>query len=132
MVGPGWFLSLVGPLGCGKTTLVRGIGRALGVKRVRSPSFTLINEYSGSPPLIHVDLYRVSSAEELVPLGLLEAFYSPKAVVVVEWAERAKELLPPRRLEVNFSFGRGDERILTFVPLDLRPSWIEALRRAIG
>ena len=78
---------LSGDLGAGKTVLVRGIGEALEVKRVRSPSFTLINEYPTKFfPLVHVDLYRLAS-RDVEELGL-EEYAEDGAVLLVEWAER--------------------------------------------
>ena len=81
---------LFGDLGAGKTTLTQGIARGLGVARdeyVRSPTFTLVNEYRGKVPVFHVDLYRIASSHELEDLGLEESF-SGEGVSIVEWAEK--------------------------------------------
>ena len=84
---PGMTVLLSGDLGTGKTTLVRGIGGALGVTRVRSPSFTLINEYQTADFLIaHADLYRLEPGEA-EDLGLEEYREAP-CLLLVEWAER--------------------------------------------
>ena len=83
-------LLLFGDLGAGKTTLTQGIARGLGVpgeEYVRSPSFTLVNEYQGTFPVFHVDLYRIDSSRELENLGLDEIF-TGQGVAVVEWAEK--------------------------------------------
>jgi tRNA threonylcarbamoyladenosine biosynthesis protein TsaE len=86
---PGTTVLLSGDLGAGKTTLVRGIGDALGATRVRSPSFTLIKEHpTSSFILVHVDLYRLEP-EEVKDLGLEEYLDGrEKCVLLVEWAER--------------------------------------------
>ncbi len=86
----GDILFLYGDLGAGKTTLTQGIARGLGVSRkeyVRSPTFTLVNEYRGWVPVFHIDLYRIASSRELEDLGLEEVF-SSESVSIVEWAEK--------------------------------------------
>lgn len=81
---------LFGDLGAGKTTLTQGIARGLGVAKeeyVRSPTFTLVNQYQGKVPVYHIDLYRIASSHELEELGLEEVF-SSEGVSIVEWAEK--------------------------------------------
>lgn len=89
-------LGLVGELGSGKTTLVKGIASGLGVKKkedVSSPSFVLIKEYTGKIPLFHLDLYRLDKIEDIEYLGLGEYLFD-KGVCAIEWAEKMKTLLP--------------------------------------
>ena len=85
----GLVIALTGDLGAGKTCLVRGIGRGLGISaRVHSPTFTLVNVYSGGRlPLFHLDLYRLETREQILSAGL-EEYLKPDGVAVVEWAER--------------------------------------------
>jgi len=85
----GWVVGLTGDLGAGKTQLVKGIARGLGVTaRVHSPTFTLVNEYAGGRlRLFHLDLYRLETRGQILSAGL-EEFLQPDGVVVVEWAER--------------------------------------------
>lgn len=81
---------LFGDLGAGKTTLTQGIARGLAVAKeeyVRSPTFTLVNEYQGKIPVFHIDLYRIASSHELEDLGLEEVF-SSEGIAIVEWAEK--------------------------------------------
>ena len=81
---------LFGDLGAGKTTLTQGIARGLGVAEdeyVRSPSFTLINEYRGRMPVFHIDLYRIESVSQLENLGLEEILFG-EGTSIVEWAEK--------------------------------------------
>jgi len=86
----GWVIGLTGELGAGKTQLVKGIARGLGVAcRVHSPTFTLVNEYGGGRlPLFHLDLYRLETPAQIIAAGLEEYFFNPKGVTVVEWVER--------------------------------------------
>jgi tRNA threonylcarbamoyladenosine biosynthesis protein TsaE len=86
----GWVIGLTGDLGAGKTQLVKGIARGLGITaRVQSPTFTLIHEYrEGRLPLYHIDLYRLDTPEQVVGAGLEPYFYQTDGVTVVEWSER--------------------------------------------
>ena len=101
------FVALYGDLGAGKTALVRGMGAETGTSEVRSPTFTIVHEYETEPRLIHFDAYRLADAEELFAIGI-EDYLAQEAVVVLEWAERVPEALPPERLEIRL-VGSGDE-----------------------
>ncbi|MBQ7155622.1 MAG: tRNA (adenosine(37)-N6)-threonylcarbamoyltransferase complex ATPase subunit type 1 TsaE [Synergistaceae bacterium] len=102
---------LFGDLGAGKTVFVRGVGEALGISGVRSPSFTLVNEYEAASGqrVIHADLYRLDDADSL---GLEE--YCEDCVLFVEWPERWKN--PPQEnvLKVYFSSPGETERVIKF------------------
>jgi tRNA threonylcarbamoyladenosine biosynthesis protein TsaE len=85
----GWVIGLSGELGAGKTQLVKGLARGLGITaRVHSPTFTLVNEYDGGRlRLFHLDLYRLETREQMLSAGL-EEFLSPAGATVIEWAEK--------------------------------------------
>jgi len=97
---PGQVIAMYGDLGSGKTCLIRGIGRCLGVRDpVLSPSYDLIHEYAADVPLIHVDLYRLQSLDAVLDLGLEERMEG--AVTVIEWAERMEAWLPPGTIRIR-------------------------------
>lgn len=102
---------LYGPLAAGKTTLVKGIAKAVNVKRtVVSPSYILLREYEGDVPLFHLDLFRLQDSSELIEAGLDEYLIDPHGIVTVEWAERAEDILPADRISVEISITKEDER----------------------
>ena len=108
---PGDVYLLSGPLGAGKTCLTQGLARGLGVEGyVRSPTFVLMTRHQGRLTLHHIDLYRIGSPAEAWDLGLDEQLFD-SGVCVIEWAERAEELLPQDAIWLEFSYGEsGDER----------------------
>jgi len=99
----GQIILLTGELGSGKTVMVKGIGRALGIeeKKITSPSYTLINEYQGDSPLYHMDLYRLNSADELYDIGF-EEYFKKRGIIVIEWPEIADEVFPSDYLKLKF------------------------------
>ena len=93
----GDLVALAGPLGAGKTQLVKGIAAGLGVpadEPVVSPTFVLVREYAGRLKLFHLDAYRLGGPDELLDLGLEEMIAEEEAVVVIEWADRIRDALP--------------------------------------
>ena len=109
---PGDIFLLTGDLGAGKTTLTQGILWGMGSDDyVRSPTFVLATEYEAKMPLHHVDLYRIDGLDQMDELGLDE-LVEDGGVVVVEWAEKAAELFPVGRLQVNIQRLSDDSRRL--------------------
>ncbi|OLB36659.1 MAG: tRNA (adenosine(37)-N6)-threonylcarbamoyltransferase complex ATPase subunit type 1 TsaE [Candidatus Rokubacteria bacterium 13_2_20CM_2_64_8] len=107
-LGPSDVVGLIGELGAGKTCFVQGLTRGLGVTvHATSPTFVLVNEYRGRLPVHHVDAYRTTTVTELADLGL-EEMIDGDGVTVIEWAEKARPLLPARTIYVRID-GVGDE-----------------------
>lgn len=118
LLSPGDFIALKGDLGGGKTKFARGVAIGLGVSPdlpVTSPTYTLMNIYSGRIPLYHFDLYRLAGDEDVVDLGFAD-YFSGDGASLVEWPERLNAELPTERLEILFTYiGESERR------LDLRP-----------
>ncbi|HJX03113.1 MAG TPA: tRNA (adenosine(37)-N6)-threonylcarbamoyltransferase complex ATPase subunit type 1 TsaE [Dehalococcoidia bacterium] len=113
---PGDVYFLVGNLGSGKTCLTQGIARGLGVAaKVISPTFILAREYRGRLPLFHIDLYRLDSTEDIVNLAL-EQYLDDDGLCVIEWAEKAGDVLPYDNLLIQFEYLSAKERGIQISP----------------
>jgi len=112
---PGAMVALVGPLGAGKTQLVRAVAEGLGVldsRVVSSPTFVLIQEYEARLPIFHFDAYRLRSAAEFFDLGAHE-YLRGGGVCLVEWADRVAALLPAEHLRVTIAVtGESSRRFM--------------------
>lgn len=103
-----------GGLGMGKTAFTRGLARGLNCSgRVTSPTFTIVNEYSGNIPLFHFDMYRLDSSEALFDIGW-EDYLERNGVCAVEWSENVADALPDDTIFVTIARGSGEnDRIIT-------------------
>ena len=120
---PGDVLALSGDLGVGKTTFVQGLAAGLMIpERITSPTFILMREYFGGRyPLMHLDIYRLATMQEVIDLGY-EEFLDPGHIVAVEWGDAIEPLLPREHLLVAISYGDTDvARRITLSPRG--PSW---------
>lgn len=112
---PGITVALDGPLGSGKTNLVRAVCIALGVaeNQVNSPTFVLMQSYpDGRIPVFHFDTYRLSDLDEFLAIGAEEFLNDKQAICFVEWAERVSEALPADRLSIRMEQISADARRL--------------------
>ena len=108
-------IALHGDLGAGKTAFVQGIALALDINvPVTSPTFTIANQYSGPTPLLHIDLYRLTSVDEVQAFGF-EEYLEAAGIAAIEWPERAGELLPADTIHVHIEQGENeDQRTIRF------------------
>ncbi len=110
----GDLVALSGDLGAGKTTLVKGIAKGLGIKdyrHVNSPSFVLVKEYKGKTPLYHFDIYRLNKLKDVEDIGY-EDYLGRRGVVVIEWAKKMGRILPKKYLEVSLKIKSPCERVI--------------------
>ena len=131
----GDIVALWGELASGKTLLTQGIARGLCIApetRVTSPTFTIINEYSGRLYLYHLDLYRISGPDELETLPWQESLFGD-GVAVIEWPDRLGRLLPGDRWDIKFAIGGEENRKMLICGRGRKnrrrtPKWEEVLK----
>ncbi len=114
----GGVIALYGDLGNGKTTFVQGLAKGLGIKkRIISPTFIIARSYKIKNQklkfLYHIDLYRIKDVNDIEGLGLDEIIRNKHNIIVIEWAEKMKELLPDKRWDIKFEFLNEDKRKIT-------------------
>ena len=112
---PGDLLLISGPLGAGKTALTQGIGQALGIQNVTSPTFVISRIHQGEIPLVHVDAYRLQGDSTAIFDDLDLESYLPTSVTVVEWGEGLADRLADEYLEIQIEFGLNDGQRLVSV-----------------
>lgn len=106
----GAVVSLRGSLGVGKTVFAKGVAQSLGIREaIVSPTFTLIQEYEGTLPLYHMDLYRIDSVEEFELIGGEEYLYG-EGITLIEWSEKIQELLPEETISVTITLAEDGSR----------------------
>ena len=135
LAAPGDLVVLAGDLGTGKTAFAQGFARGLGVdEHVTSPAFILVRTYDdGRLPLVHLDVYRLETMQEMVDLGIAELL-DDGGVTLIEWGDAVTPALPADFLEVRLEASGGpDERLVTI--RSVGPAWpprADALRRAVA
>jgi len=115
----GDILALSGSLGAGKTIMAKGIAAGLGIKKIiTSPTFVLMKVYSIKAKsyklivnkLVHIDCYRILNPQEIIDIGAVEYFGRPDTIVVIEWAEKIKNILPRQIIKINIKLKKNNER----------------------
>lgn len=112
---PNMIICLDGELGSGKTIFTKGFAQALGIEDIiTSPTYTIIKEYpNGEMPLYHMDVYRLDGNYEGIGI---EEYFTKGGVVIIEWAETIKDILPKERLDIKFKIIDEEKRVLIFSP----------------
>jgi tRNA threonylcarbamoyladenosine biosynthesis protein TsaE len=111
-------IDLEGELGAGKTTFTKAFAKALGVEeKLSSPTFVLMRQYELKTDkfklLVHIDAYRINSGEDLKLLGIEEILADPENIVLIEWAERVKDILPDNKINIHIDHVSENERKFT-------------------
>ena len=101
---------LNGDLGSGKTFFVKEIGKFFGINNVSSPTFAIVNEYSGKTKIYHFDFYRIQKSEELFNIGFNDYLNDSEAVMFIEWGELFPEILPGKRYEIKITLNEDFSR----------------------
>ena len=106
-------IALTGDLGSGKTTFIQGFCKGIGIKRrITSPTFVIMKKFSifnfQFSNLYHLDCYRIQKPKELLKLGLKEIINNPQNIVLIEWAEKIKKLLPRETIWIKFEHGKKE------------------------
>mgnify|MGYP002580430650 CR=1 FL=1 len=108
IIPAGTVLAYRGDLGAGKTAFTRGLAGALGAgENVSSPTFALVNEYSGKYNIFHFDMYRVNTWDDLYSTGFFD--YIDNGIIIIEWSENIEEALPADCIKIRISKGENDD-----------------------
>ncbi len=112
LLEPGDIIAMTGTLAAGKTTITKGIAKALGVNdTITSPTFCLISEYEGKMPLYHMDVYRLEGSDDFVNLGVDDMLYG-KGVCIIEWCEKVKKEMPKKTIWMTITPSEDGSRII--------------------
>ena len=133
IIREGTVICLDGELGVGKTLFVRALARTLGVESdVTSPTFNLMNIYEAACPIVHFDLYRITSEEELEDIGFYEYAEATEGIVLIEWAGKFPDAMPADHLSVRIEALNDEERQFTFVAKGKKSrALLEELKRIV-
>ncbi len=112
----GDIVCLYGNLGSGKTTFTQGLAEGLGIKeKIISPTFIIIRSHKlGVGSFYHIDLYRIENEKDLEGLGIEEIINNKDNIIVIEWAEKLKNYLPQKRIDIKLSYEKNNSRKIKF------------------
>jgi len=108
-------LALKGDLGSGKTTFIQGFAKGLGIEeKILSPTFVIFKKFKIKNPdfylFYHIDCYRLKNSEDLLTLGFKDFLNNPKNIIAIEWAEKIKDIIPNKKININFKMKGKDKR----------------------
>ena len=120
LLKPNDVIALNGDLGAGKTLMTKSIAKSMGIEEyITSPTFTIVQEYEGTLPLYHFDVYRIADEEEMYYIGF-EEYLSKKGVCIIEWASLIPNILPKDRLEIELSYAGDSGRNMKITAYGVR------------
>ncbi len=111
---PGMIVVLNGDLGTGKTFFTKQVLKKFGVTNSNSPTFAIVNPYSGDEVFYHFDFYRINKEAELHDIGIEDYFKDEESIIIVEWGNLFPQVIPHKRIEINISFSNENEREFSF------------------
>ncbi len=109
----GDIIALIGDLGVGKTFFVQKVCKTFEINNVNSPTFSIVNEYTGHKKIYHFDFYRIKKVNELYDIGIEEYFNDSKAVTFIEWADMFENVLPKTRINIEINYINEAKREIT-------------------
>jgi tRNA threonylcarbamoyladenosine biosynthesis protein TsaE len=110
----GMIIVLNGDLGTGKTFFTKQVLKKFGVTNSNSPTFAIVNPYSGDETFYHFDFYRINKAAELHDIGIEDYFNDEESIIFIEWGNLFPQVIPHTRIEINISFIDENEREFSF------------------
>ncbi len=111
----GMIIILNGELGAGKTFFIKQVLRKFNVTNTNSPTFAIVNEYSGEKIFYHFDFYRINKESELHDIGIEDYFNDEQSIIFIEWGNLFPEVLPKKRVEISISYLNEYEREFNFI-----------------
>jgi len=107
----GMIVTLNGDLGTGKTFFIKNLLKNFNVNSANSPTYSIVNEYSGDKKFYHFDFYRINKETELVDIGITDYFNDGEAICLIEWAELFSEIIPSKRIEIHITYTEENFRL---------------------
>ena len=110
----GMTISLIGNLGAGKTFFIKKVLEQFDINSANSPTFSIVNEYTGKKKFYHFDFYRINSEVELIDIGIEDYFSDDEAIIFIEWSDMFPQILPSNRVEILINVLEDSSRIFDF------------------
>ncbi|MFZ1280070.1 MAG: tRNA (adenosine(37)-N6)-threonylcarbamoyltransferase complex ATPase subunit type 1 TsaE [Ignavibacteriaceae bacterium] len=111
----GMIIILNGDLGAGKTLFIQSVLKKFQIGEANSPTFSIVNEYSGIKKFFHFDFYRINKKNELYDIGIEDYFNDSQSIIFIEWGNLFEDILPKKRIEINILYDDFDTRTFNFL-----------------